>query len=71
MRQVIKKLRREKSTIEFRKKQFQDRQSEEIDEAYHTGMQIAEKWVREASYEEVKDAIKRPDAMHDANHFLS
>ena len=69
MRKVIKKLRDEKTIFEMKKSEMQERQSEEIEEAYRTGRRIAAKWIRGASYQELKDVIKRPNAKHDANYF--
>ena len=69
MRKVIERFRAEKSAIELKRPAMHERQSQGIDEAYRTGVQIAEKWVKKASYQEFKDAIKRPNEIHDANYF--
>jgi hypothetical protein len=69
MREVINKLRAEKTIIEMKKSEMKERQSEEIEDAYRTGIGIAAKWIRGASYQEIKDVIKRPNANHDANYF--
>ena len=69
MKNVIEKFKAEKAAIELKKSEMQDRQSEGIEEAYRTGKRIAERWVRKASYQELKDAVKRPNAQHDANYF--
>lgn len=68
MKKVVERLKEEKAAIELRKSEMLDRQSEGIEEAYRTGKRIAEKWVRKASYQELKDAIRRPNAKHDANY---
>lgn len=68
MRKVIERLRAEKSELELKKYEMEERESEGIKEAYQAGMQIAEKWVSKASYQEFKDAIKRPNEIHDANY---
>ena len=69
MRKVIEKLKAEKTSIELKKSEMLDRQSESVNEAYKSGKRIAERWVRRASYQELKDAVKRPNAKHDANYF--
>jgi len=69
MKELIEKLRAEKAVIELKKSETRDRQSEGIEEAYQTGKRIAEKWVQKASYQELKDAVKRTDAKYDANYF--
>ena len=69
MRKVINKLRAEKTIAEMKKSEMQERQLEEIEDAYRTGTRIAAKWIRGASYQEIKDVIKRPNANHDANYF--
>lgn len=69
MRKVIEKLRTEKMRIELKESETQAHHSDEIEEAYRAGRQIAKKWISAASYQEVKDAIKRPNAKHDANYF--
>lgn len=69
MKKVIERLRAEKAAIELKESEMQEHQSEGIEEAYRTGRQIAERWVRRASYQELKDAVKRPNAKHDANYF--
>ena len=68
MKNVVEKLKAEKEAIELKKSEMLDRQSEGIEEAYRTGKRIAEKWVRKASYQELKDAVRRPNAKHDANY---
>ncbi len=37
--------------------------------AYANGKKAAEKWVRSASYQEMKDALPRPNVNHDTNYF--
>ncbi len=69
MKKVVEKLRAEKAVIKLKRSEMLDRQSEGINKAYETGKRIAEKWVRKASYQELKDAVKRPNAKHDANYF--
>ncbi|BBO81832.1 hypothetical protein DSCO28_23980 [Desulfosarcina ovata subsp. sediminis] len=69
MKKVVEKLRAEKASIELKKAEMQGRQSEEIEEAYRTGMRVAAKWIRGASYQEIKDVVKRPNARHDADYF--
>mgnify|MGYP000022366154 CR=1 FL=1 len=69
MKKVVERLKKEKAAIELKKSEMQDRQSEGIEEAYQTGKRIAERWVRKASYQELKDAVRRPNAKHDANYF--
>ena len=69
MKNVIEKFKAEKAAIELKKSEMQDRQSEGIEEAYQTGKRIAERWVRKASYQEFKDAVRRPNAKNDANYF--
>ncbi len=68
MKNVIEKLKAEKAAIELKKSEMLDRQSKGIEEAYRAGKRIAGKWVRKASYQELKDAIRRPNAKHDANY---
>ena len=68
MKNVVEKLKAEKEAIELKKSEMLDRQSEGIEEAYRTGKRIAEKWVRNASYQELKDAVRRPNSKHDANY---
>jgi len=51
----------------MKESEMQERQSEETEDAYRTGIRIAAKWIRGASYQEIKDVIKRPNANHDAN----
>ena len=68
MKNVVEKLKAEKEAIELKKSEMLDRQSEGIEEAYRTGKRIAGKWVRKASYQELKDAVRRPNAKHDANY---
>lgn len=69
MKKVIEKLKTEKAAMELKRSKMQARQSDGIEEAYRIGKRIADKWVRKASYQELKDAVKRPDAKHDANYF--
>ena len=69
MRKVIERFRAEKSIIELKRHEMQRRQSQGFEEAYQAGIRIAEKWVRKASYQEFKDAIRRPNEIHDANYF--
>jgi hypothetical protein len=69
MKKVVEKLKAEKAEIDLKRSEMLDRQSDSIKEAYRTGKQIAERWVRKASYQELKDAVKRPNAKHDANYF--
>ena len=68
MKKVIERLRAEKSELELKQYETEERESEGIKEAYRAGMKIAEKWVRKASYQEFKDAVKRPNEIHDANY---
>ena len=69
MKKMIEKLRAEKAEIKFKEDEMQDRQSDEIEEAYRAGKMIAGRWIRKASYQEIKDAIKRPNPQHDTNYF--
>ena len=69
MKKTIEKLRAEKAEIKFKESEMQNRQSDEIEEAYRVGKMIAVRWIRKASYQEIKDAIKRPNPKHDANYF--
>jgi hypothetical protein len=49
--------------------EVKESQSDKIEEAYRAGKRIAKKWIRTASDQELKDAVKRPDAIYDANYF--
>lgn len=69
MKKVVEKLKAEKAAIELKESEMADRQSAGIEEAYKTGKQIAVRWIRKASYQEFKDAIKRSNPRHDANYF--
>ena len=69
MKKVIEKFRAEKAAIELIRSETDERQSEDMEEAYLSGKRIAGKWIRKASYQELKDAVKRPNAKHDANYF--
>jgi len=37
--------------------------------AYNCGRKIARKWIKHASYQEIKDALPRPSLHHDTNYF--
>ena len=37
--------------------------------AFTIGKRAAEKWVRSASYQEMKDVLPRPNTTHDTNYF--
>ena len=69
MKKVVEKLRAEKAAIELQRSEMLDRQAEGFEEAYKAGKRIAERWVRKASFQELKDAVRRPNAKHDANYF--
>jgi hypothetical protein len=69
MKNVIEKFRAEKAAIELKRSEMHECQTANMEEAYQTGRRIAGKWVRQASDQEIKDAVKRPNAKHDANYF--
>ena len=66
MKQLIEKLRSEKGSIEMK---MTDHQSESNIDAFRTGKRIAKIWINAASYQEIKDVIKRPNPKYDANYF--
>jgi hypothetical protein len=69
MRKLIERLRAEKKTIELKESEYLKYHSGGNKEAYCAGQQIARKWINVASYQEIKDAIKRPNSKHDTNYF--
>lgn len=69
MRKLIEKLRTEKATFELKESEILKNQAEGYEEAYQAGKRIAKRWIYAASYQEIRDAIKRPNSRHDANYF--
>jgi hypothetical protein len=69
MRKLIEKLRAEKQSLELKESEILENQSEGNEKAYREGQQIAKKWINAASYQEIRDAIKRPNSNHDTNYF--
>ena len=48
---------------------FDQGRIEGSEHAFANGKRAAEKWVRSASYQELKDALPRPNDTHDTNYF--
>lgn len=71
MRQLIERLKSEKLAIEKEKKKRHERESEGREQAYSAGKAVAKNWIKNSSYQEIKDVLRHQAAKRDANSFGS
>ncbi len=71
MRQLIERLKSEKFAIEKEKKKQYESEAEEREQAYNAGKAVAKTWIKNSSYQEIKDVLHYQTAKHDANSFRS
>lgn len=69
MKNLIKRLKSEKNEIEVERLDTNERLFDDRSYAYDCGKKVARKWIKIASYQEIKDALRRSDLKHDVNYF--
>ena len=69
MEELNDKFRYDLSTADRVSKNFHKNRITGREHAFANGKRVAEKWVRSASYQELKDALPRPNLIHDLNYF--
>lgn len=69
MEEFIGKPRCVRNTTSNLKSHIQSDQFQKREHAFANGKRVAVKWSRSASYQEMKDALPRPNVNHDNNYF--
>ena len=69
MEELNDKIRYEANTKGMVKKHHHQDQIRGREHAFNNGKRTAQKWVRSASYQEMKDTLPRPNINHDTNYF--
>ena len=71
MRQLIERLKSEKFAIEKEKKKRCESEAKGREQAYNAGKTVAKTWIKNSSYQEIKDALHHQTAKRNANSFGS
>lgn len=71
MRQLIERLKSEKFAIEKEKKKRCESEAKGREQAYNAGKAVAKSWIKNSTYQEIKDVLHHQTTKRDANSFGS
>ena len=69
MRELIERLKAEKKAINKEKAKRHHNEAEGREHAYVTGVKAAKTWIQNASYQEIKEVLRRGDGHKGAKRF--
>jgi hypothetical protein len=67
MKALNERQKPEKERIRFQAIALPGKDKEASEEAYLAGQEVAKRWIKSASNQEMKDALRRPNSNHDIN----